>query len=104
MIVVEMQNDFVESGAALETPAARQIVPKIAEALRVCAALLGSKLSTRRMCTVGLQPAREHHSGANARSNLEPAKFERSEMGFLGERRDRSVQEQLLYPPIRRFG
>jgi len=24
------------SGAALETPAARQIVPKIAEALRVC--------------------------------------------------------------------
>jgi ureidoacrylate peracid hydrolase len=36
MIVVDMQNDFVASGAALETPAARQIVPKIAEALRVC--------------------------------------------------------------------
>jgi nicotinamidase-related amidase len=36
MIVVDMQNDFVVSGAALETPAARQIVPKIAEALRIC--------------------------------------------------------------------
>jgi hypothetical protein len=63
-----------------------------------------SFLSTRRMCTVVFQWAREHHRGANARSNLEPPKFERSEMGFLGERRDRSVQEQLLYPPIRRFG
>ena len=31
MIVVDMQNDFVASGAAMETPAARQIVPKIAE-------------------------------------------------------------------------
>src|SRR6266852_2744053 len=36
MIVVDMQNDFVASGAALETPAARQVVPRIAEALRVC--------------------------------------------------------------------
>ena len=36
MIVVDMQNDFVASGAAMETPAARQIVPQIAEALRVC--------------------------------------------------------------------
>jgi len=36
MIVVDMQNDFVASGAAMETPAARQIVPKIAEALRIC--------------------------------------------------------------------
>ncbi len=36
MIVVDMQNDFVASGAAMETPAARQIVPKIAESLRVC--------------------------------------------------------------------
>jgi len=36
MIVVDMQNDFVASGAAIETPAARQIVPKIAEALRTC--------------------------------------------------------------------
>jgi biuret amidohydrolase len=36
MIVVDMQNDFVASGAAMETPAARQIVPKIAEALRLC--------------------------------------------------------------------
>jgi nicotinamidase-related amidase len=36
MIVVDMQNDFVALGAALETPAARQIVPKIAEALRIC--------------------------------------------------------------------
>src|SRR6266513_64347 len=36
MIVVDMQNDFVASGAAMETPAARYIVPKLAEALRIC--------------------------------------------------------------------
>jgi nicotinamidase-related amidase len=36
MIVVDMQNDFVASGAVMETPAARQIVPKIAEALKIC--------------------------------------------------------------------
>jgi len=36
MIVVDMQNDFVASGAPMETPAARQVVPRIAEALRVC--------------------------------------------------------------------
>lgn len=36
MIVVDMQNDFVAPGAPMETPAARQVVPKIAEALRVC--------------------------------------------------------------------
>src|SRR5947208_2312307 len=36
MIVVDMQNDFVASGAAMETPAARHIVPQLAEALRIC--------------------------------------------------------------------
>src|SRR5713226_1498543 len=36
MIVVDMQNDFVASGAAMETPEAREIVPKLAEALRNC--------------------------------------------------------------------
>jgi biuret amidohydrolase len=36
MIVVDMQNDFVAAGAAMETPAAREIVPKRAEALRIC--------------------------------------------------------------------
>ena len=36
MIVVDMQNDFVASGAAMETPEAREIVPKLAEALRIC--------------------------------------------------------------------
>jgi len=36
MIVVDMQNDWVAPGAPLETPAARQVVPKIAEALRAC--------------------------------------------------------------------
>jgi biuret amidohydrolase len=36
MIVVDMQNDFVAPGAAMETPAARQVVPKLAEALRIC--------------------------------------------------------------------
>ena len=36
MIVVDMQNDFVASGAAMETPAARYIVPQLAKALRIC--------------------------------------------------------------------
>src|SRR5512132_66737 len=38
MIVVDMQNDFVASGAAMETPAAREMVPKLAEALNICRA------------------------------------------------------------------
>ena len=36
MIVVDMQNDFVASGAPMETPAARAMVPKLAEALKIC--------------------------------------------------------------------
>src|SRR4029077_5533582 len=36
MIVVDMQNDFVAAGAAMETPAARAVVPKLADALRIC--------------------------------------------------------------------
>jgi biuret amidohydrolase len=36
MIVVDMQNDFVASGAAMETPEARTMVPKLAEALNIC--------------------------------------------------------------------
>src|SRR5215210_6122856 len=36
MIVVDMQNDFVAAGAPMETPAARAMVPKLAEALRMC--------------------------------------------------------------------
>src|SRR5512134_2686924 len=36
MIVVDMQNDFVASGAPMETPAARAIVPRLAEALKIC--------------------------------------------------------------------
>jgi ureidoacrylate peracid hydrolase len=36
MIVVDMQNDFVASGAAMETPAARAVVPKVADALKIC--------------------------------------------------------------------
>jgi ureidoacrylate peracid hydrolase len=35
MIVVDMQNDFVASGAAMETPAARAVVPKLADALKI---------------------------------------------------------------------
>jgi hypothetical protein len=35
MIVVDMQNDFVATGAPMETPAARAMVPKIAEALKL---------------------------------------------------------------------
>ena len=34
MIVVDMQNDFVASCGAMETPAARAVVPKLAEALK----------------------------------------------------------------------
>lgn len=36
MIVVDMQNDFVAAGAAMETPAARAVVPKLVEALNIC--------------------------------------------------------------------
>ena len=36
MIVVDMQNDFVAAGAPMETPAARAMVPKLAEALNIC--------------------------------------------------------------------
>src|ERR1700757_5316148 len=36
IIVVDMQNDFVAPGAAMETPAARAVVPKLAEALKIC--------------------------------------------------------------------
>lgn len=36
MIVVDMQNDFVAAGAAMETPAARAMVPRLAEALTLC--------------------------------------------------------------------
>jgi biuret amidohydrolase len=35
MIVVDMQNDFVAAGAPMETPAARAMVPRLAEALRL---------------------------------------------------------------------
>lgn len=35
MIVVDMQNDFVAAGASMDTPAARAMVPKLAEALRL---------------------------------------------------------------------
>jgi biuret amidohydrolase len=38
MIVVDMQNDFVATGAPMETPAARAIVPRLAEALKICRA------------------------------------------------------------------
>jgi ureidoacrylate peracid hydrolase len=36
LIVVDMENDFVAEGAPLETPAARDMVPRLAEALTVC--------------------------------------------------------------------
>src|ERR1700712_2988180 len=36
MIVVDMQNDFVAAGAPIDTPAARAMVPKLAEALTIC--------------------------------------------------------------------
>ena len=55
MIVVDMQNDFVAAGAAMETPAARAVVPKLAEALKLCREA-GIKLSTRRMCTAAMDP------------------------------------------------
>src|SRR5215467_6959519 len=36
MIVVDMQNDFVAPGAAIETPATRAMVPRLAESLSIC--------------------------------------------------------------------
>jgi biuret amidohydrolase len=36
MVVVDMQNDFVAQGAAMETPAARAMVPRLSESLRIC--------------------------------------------------------------------
>jgi len=36
MIVVDMQNDFVAQGAAMETPAARAMVPRLSESLCIC--------------------------------------------------------------------
>ncbi len=36
LIVVDMENDFVAEGAPLDTPAAREMVPRLAEALRIC--------------------------------------------------------------------
>ena len=36
IIVVDMQNDFVAAGAPMETPAARAMIPKLAEALKIC--------------------------------------------------------------------
>ena len=36
MIVVDMQNDFVAPGAPMETPAARAVVPKVVEDLKIC--------------------------------------------------------------------
>jgi len=36
MIVVDMQDDFVAAGAPMETPAARAMVPRLAEALKIC--------------------------------------------------------------------
>jgi ureidoacrylate peracid hydrolase len=36
LIVVDMQNDFVAAGAPMETPAARAMVPKLAETLEMC--------------------------------------------------------------------
>jgi ureidoacrylate peracid hydrolase len=36
MIVVDMQNDFVAAGAPIETPAARAMVPRLADALKIC--------------------------------------------------------------------
>jgi len=38
MIVVDMQNDFVAAGSPIETPAARAMVPKLAEAMKMCRA------------------------------------------------------------------
>src|SRR6478752_4077254 len=39
MIVVDMQNDFVAAGAPMETPAARAMAPRLAEALKLCRGL-----------------------------------------------------------------
>src|SRR5499427_174800 len=59
MIVVDMQNDFVAAGAVMETPAARAVVPKLAEALNICReaqikVIYTSHLHRRDGCDMGL--------------------------------------------------
>jgi biuret amidohydrolase len=59
MIVVDMQNDFVAAGAAMETPAARAMVPRLAEALRICRAAQSKVIYTAHVhrrdgCDMGL--------------------------------------------------
>ena len=59
MIVVDMQNDFVAAGAAMETPAARAMAPRLAEALRICRAAQSKVIYTAHVhrrdgCDMGL--------------------------------------------------
>jgi nicotinamidase-related amidase len=59
MIVVDMQNDFVAAGAPMETPAARVMVPKLAEALKACRdagvrAIFTAHVHRRDGCDMGL--------------------------------------------------
>jgi biuret amidohydrolase len=59
MIVVDMQNDFVAAGAAMETPAARAMVPTLAEALNICReaqikAIYTAHVHRRDGCDMGL--------------------------------------------------
>src|SRR4029077_10737610 len=59
MIVVDMQNDFVAPGAAMETPAARAVVPKLAEALKICRdahvkVIYTARVHARDGCDMGL--------------------------------------------------
>ena len=49
MIVVDMQNDFVAVGAPMETPAARAMVSRLAEALTLCREA-GIRVDLHRAC------------------------------------------------------
>src|SRR5262245_38630855 len=59
LIVVDMQNDFVAPGAPMETPAARAMVPRLAEALKICRAaairaIFTAHVHRRDGCDMGL--------------------------------------------------
>jgi nicotinamidase-related amidase len=59
LIMVDMQNDLMTVGAAMETPAARAVVPKLAQALNLCRdaqikAIYTAHVHRRDGCDMGL--------------------------------------------------
>jgi nicotinamidase-related amidase len=52
MIVVDRPNDFAALGAAMEAPAARAMVPTLAEALNICREAQSNVISSGVMFSV----------------------------------------------------